>query len=91
MACFVKQLGSYAILDPRYDRSLPGATRRLAARKGDDPQEWPEGLRVQQFPAASAALLDLAVAVLPEYELMDEPSEELEQAIAALDFTGARR
>lgn len=35
------------------------------------------------------ALLDLAVATLAEYELIDEPSEELEQAISALDFTGA--
>lgn len=35
------------------------------------------------------ALLDLAVATLAEYELIDEPSEELERAISALDFTGA--
>ena len=33
------------------------------------------------------ALLDLAIAVLPEYELLDEPSEELEQAMGAIDFT----
>lgn len=32
-------------------------------------------------------LLDLARAVLPEYELLDEPSEELEQAMGAIDFT----
>lgn len=36
------------------------------------------------------ALLDLARAVLPEYELLDEPSEELERAIGALDFTRSR-
>lgn len=41
--------------------------------------------------AALPALIRLALAALDEYELMDEPSEELEEAIAAIDFTGARR
>lgn len=51
VAVFVKQLGSYAILDPRYDRQLPGkATRRLHDPKGGDPSEWPEDLRVRQMP-----------------------------------------
>lgn len=35
-------------------------------------------------------LLDLARAVLPEYELLEEPSEELEQAMGAINFTRAR-
>lgn len=48
--CFVKQLGAYAVLDPRYDRSIPGATRRLRDRKGADPEEWPALLRVQESP-----------------------------------------
>lgn len=48
--CFVKQLGSYAILDPRYDRTVPGWTRRLRDRKGGDPSEWPEDLRVRELP-----------------------------------------
>lgn len=47
---FVKQLGAYAILDPRYDRSISGATRMLRDRKGGDPDEWPEGLRVREWP-----------------------------------------
>jgi len=46
--CFVKQLGAYPILDPRYVR--PGATRRLRDRAGADPSEWPEDLRVREFP-----------------------------------------
>jgi len=49
-ACFVKQLGSYPILDPRYDRSISGYTRKLRDRKGGDIQEWPEDLRVREFP-----------------------------------------
>lgn len=44
---FVKQLGSYAIWDPRYDRSLH---RRLYDRKGGDPSEWPKDLRIREFP-----------------------------------------
>lgn len=49
-SCYTKQLGSYPILDPRYDRSLPGSTRRLSRPKGGDPDEWPEALRVREFP-----------------------------------------
>lgn len=47
---FVKQMGSYAILDPRYDRTVCGAQRRLSDSKGGDPSEWPEDLRVREFP-----------------------------------------
>lgn len=47
--CFVKQLGSYPILDPRYNRTLPGF-RRLNHPKGGDPSEWPEDLRVREMP-----------------------------------------
>lgn len=47
---FIKQMGSYAVLDYRYDQTLPGATRRLRDRKGGDPEEWPEHLRVREFP-----------------------------------------
>ncbi len=63
VACFVKQLGAYAVLDPRYDRTVvisatvgaraKGAQRRLAHAKGGDPLEWPADLRVRQFPAAA--------------------------------------
>lgn len=50
VACFVKQLGSYAILDPRYDRTISGWTRKLRDPKGGDPSEWPADLRVREFP-----------------------------------------
>ena len=54
VACFVKQLGS----DPFYDRFGPdheGTAPRfhhptLKDRKGGDPSEWPEDLRVREFP-----------------------------------------
>jgi protein gp37 len=52
VACFVKQLGEYPILDPRYDRSLPGWSRKLRDRKGGDIEEFPEDLRVREFPHA---------------------------------------
>jgi len=48
-ACFVKQIGGYPILDPRYIR--PGNTRRLRDRKGGDMAEWPGDLMVREFPA----------------------------------------
>ena len=50
IACFVKQLGSYAVLDSRYDQTISGATRKLRDRKGGDMEEWPESLRVREFP-----------------------------------------
>jgi protein gp37 len=49
---FVKQLGSYGILDSRYDRSVPGWTRKLTDPKGGDPEEWPVDLRIRQSPEA---------------------------------------
>lgn len=42
-APFVKQLGSAAFID--------GERLRLKDRAGAEPQEWPVGLRVQEFPA----------------------------------------
>jgi hypothetical protein len=60
-ACFVKQLGACAS-DP--ENGLAGArlrvdpdaaalvSRRLRDIKGEDPSEWPEDLRVRQFPTA---------------------------------------
>lgn len=50
VAVFVKQMGSHCI---RWDERLgaPVATRyRFKARAGTDPAEWPEDLRVQEFP-----------------------------------------
>ena len=45
VACFVKQLGSY----PRGWSGL----QFVHDRKGADPSEWPDDLRVQQFPACA--------------------------------------
>lgn len=54
--CFVKQLGGHAVLDLRYDRDMPGWSRRLRDPKGGDMDEWPEGLRVREFPIVKATL-----------------------------------
>lgn len=49
--CFVKQLGSNAWLDSIcFDPSDPGSRLRLEHTKGGDPAEWPEDLRVREFP-----------------------------------------
>ena len=50
---FVKQLGGYAIIDPRYDRSALGWSRRLRDLKGADMEEWPEDLRRREMPESS--------------------------------------
>lgn len=44
---FVKQLGAAPYLD--------GEPMKLAAKKGDEPEEWPEDVRVRQWPGASNA------------------------------------
>lgn len=46
VACFVKQLGA------RAKEQVPGGFHalNLADKKGGDPSEWPEDLRVRQFP-----------------------------------------
>lgn len=45
-ACFVKQLGAA----PRGTSLGPFEQLRLMDKKGGDPEEWPAGLRVRQFP-----------------------------------------
>ena len=56
VACFVKQLGAGPVADPPAEsgRHLRGdlgvRVLRLRDRKGGDPAEWPEDLRVRQFP-----------------------------------------
>jgi hypothetical protein len=54
--CFVKQLGKWIIGDWReFDvqrRLLPDDALGLSDSKGGDPSQWPERLRVRQFPAA---------------------------------------
>lgn len=55
-ACFVKQLGSRGMPD-EYPRGARGARvlegRWVKHRSGADPSEWPEDVRVQQFPFRS--------------------------------------
>ena len=66
--CFVKQLGSkpYSDTDPLNGTPMVGRvyestggddfdTYRINDRKGGDPAEWPEDLRVRQMPAGGAA------------------------------------
>ena len=47
VACFVKQLGSKPYEVSEFDRATP---LRLRDTNGADPVEWPENLRVRQFP-----------------------------------------
>lgn len=49
VACFIKQLGS----DPRWP-DASAVPIEPARGKCDDPVEWPEALRVQQFPAVAS-------------------------------------
>ena len=52
--CFVKQLGSNVQADvtefPHVDWATPGHTFGLISKKGGDMSEWPEDLRVREFP-----------------------------------------
>jgi protein gp37 len=48
VACFVKQLGA-SYFDP------PGTRRFSGDKKGGDPSEWPEDLRVREFPKEATA------------------------------------
>lgn len=53
VAAFVKQLGANAVSDPMYSPTGGMASRtrlRFADKKGGDPDEWPEDLRVRQIP-----------------------------------------
>lgn len=51
---FVKQLGSRPYFDVRDDETISGARhRRLANRKGGDFVDFPDDLRVRQFPGVS--------------------------------------
>ena len=52
VACFVKQLGAVPIDSggPLYQRT-EHQPNRVRDRKGGDPAEWPEDLRVRQMPS----------------------------------------
>ncbi len=51
---FVKQMGAQPIHAPEHDGAT-GYAIELSDRKGGDPDEWPEGLRVREIPAVVAA------------------------------------
>jgi protein gp37 len=50
VAAFVKQLGARAFQSPRYDGDIDYSLE-MRDRKGGDPAEWPEDLRVREFPS----------------------------------------
>lgn len=50
---FVKQLGSRPYQSPEHDNAT-GFELNLTDRKGGDPSEWPEDLRVREFPKETA-------------------------------------
>jgi len=55
VACFVKQVGDDAVAPHPSDPSMPAKWPGLPllgikASKGGDPEEWPEDLRVREFP-----------------------------------------
>ena len=54
--CFVKQLGArpYTVSPPGGDLAINGVEMRLGDRKGGDPAEWSEDLRVREWPEARA-------------------------------------
>ena len=75
VACFAKQLGAKPVARDRWDMSedvFRGADANgwdeaqgacvapLRSRKGDDPAEWPDDLRVQQFPEAPRSATEAA-------------------------------
>jgi len=47
---FTKQMGSNCYVDTRQNKTLPGWRRAFRDRKGSDPAEWPEDLRVREWP-----------------------------------------
>jgi hypothetical protein len=51
-ACFVKQMGESLTNSAQPDGDL---SRCYITGKGDDPSEWPEDLRVREFPASPAS------------------------------------
>lgn len=52
VACFVKQLGAFPCEEREYGTAKGSSPvpMKLKDRKGGDPSEWPDDLRVRQFP-----------------------------------------
>ncbi len=49
--CFVKQLGACPVVTVTPGQAMPDDFRAFSHPKGGDPAEWPEDLRVRQFPS----------------------------------------
>lgn len=60
MACFVKQLGAKVVMSDEgrvtssTEKGSSLITLHLADKKGGDMAEWPEDLRVREFPMSAA-------------------------------------
>lgn len=54
--CFVKQLGARAVIDDEQSRPWPA----IRDAKGADPSEWPEDLRIREFPGTDILAGDAA-------------------------------
>ncbi len=52
VACFVKQLGAYPVESWAGTNGVNVMPKTLLDRKGGDPSEWPEDLRMREFPSA---------------------------------------
>lgn len=50
VSCFVKQLGAYSVFDNPGEPSGVSFAGKLNHKKGGDMSEWPEDLRVREFP-----------------------------------------
>ncbi len=48
--CFVKQMGTRAVVAATRGQAMPDDFRAFSHPKGGDPSEWPDNLRVRQFP-----------------------------------------
>lgn len=51
--CFVKQLGSVPVVNSHPNNRLAPTRLQFMDKAGGDPNEWPDELRVRQFPGAS--------------------------------------
>lgn len=57
VACFIKQLGSQPLItfEPGQRATVEGVLSKLTDRKGGNIEEWPEDLRVREFPSTEPA------------------------------------
>ena len=58
--CFVKQVGAWHVATPEEATGTEAEWVRYHDRKGGDPAEWPEDLRVREMPPLAKESLELA-------------------------------